>query len=141
MADAPRAEDLSIVGHSPPKVDGKILLTGEARYSFDVQLPRMLHGKVLRSPHPHARILKIDTSKAERLPGVKAVITAEDTPKIPYHFLGPPHEDKFPIAIDRVRFVGDEVAAVAAVDEDTAEEALSLIEVEYEPLPAVFDPA
>ncbi len=141
MADASREEDLSIVGHSPPKVDGKILLTGEARYSFDVQLPRMLHGKVLRSPHPHARILKIDTSKAERLPGVKAVITAEDTPKIPYHFLGPPHEDKYPLVIDRVRFVGDEVAAVAAVDEDTAEEALSLIEVEYEPLPAVFDPA
>ncbi len=83
MADASRADDLSVVGQSPPKVDGKILLTGEARYSFDVQLPRMLHGKVLRSPHPHARILKIDTSRAERLPGVKAVITVEYTPKIP----------------------------------------------------------
>ncbi|MEE8109999.1 MAG: xanthine dehydrogenase family protein molybdopterin-binding subunit, partial [bacterium] len=132
--------DLSVVGQRAPKVDGFPLLTGEAQYSFDIQLPRMLYGKILRSPHPHARILNIDTSKAEHLAGVKAVITAEDTPKIKYHFLGHPHEDKYPLAVDKVRFIGDEVAAVAAVDEDTAEEALSLIKVEYEPLPAVFDP-
>ena len=132
--------DLAVVGQRAVKVDGELLLTGEAMYAFDITLPRMLYGKILRSPHPHAWIRNIDTSKAERLRGVQAVITAEDTPKIKYHFLGHPHEDKYPLAIDRVRFVGDEVAAVAAVDEDTAEEALSLIEVEYEPLPAVFDP-
>ncbi|MFQ5914986.1 MAG: xanthine dehydrogenase family protein molybdopterin-binding subunit [Nitrospinota bacterium] len=140
MEDVSGVDELSVVGRRAAKVDGFSLLTGEAQYSFDIQLPRMLHGKILRSPHPHARILNIDASKAERLPGVKAVITAEDTPKIKYHFLGHPHEDKYPLAVDKVRFVGDEVAAVAAVDEDTAEEALSLIEVEYELLPAVFDP-
>jgi CO/xanthine dehydrogenase Mo-binding subunit len=96
----------------------------------------MLYGKILRSHYPHARILNIDTSKAERLPGVKAVITAKDTPTIEWD---PWAVGKYTLAVDKVRCIGDEVAAVAAISEDIAEEALELIKVEYEPLPAVFD--
>jgi len=102
----------------------------------------MLHGKVLYSPYPHARILNIDISKAERLPGVKAVITGKDTPRKPFKFpLGPTPEvmDTYIMTIDKARYTGDAVAAVAAVDEDTAEEALDLIEVEYEILPVLND--
>ena len=93
------------------------------------------------SPFPHALIKHIDTSKAASLPGVKCVITAEDTPKIKYGNwrLFPETQDEYPLAVDKVRFIGDEVAAMAATDKDTAEEALELIEVEYEELPAVFD--
>jgi xanthine dehydrogenase molybdenum-binding subunit len=106
--------------------------------------PGMLHGKVLRSPCAHARIRKIDVSKAERAPGVVSVITHRDVPRIPFSGAGTPPtknllKDEY-ILDEKVRFVGDKVAAVAALDEDTAEEALSLIEVEYEELPAVFDP-
>jgi CO/xanthine dehydrogenase Mo-binding subunit len=100
-------------------------------------LSGMLHGRILRSPYPHARILHIDTSKAKALIGVKAVVTAEDTPKIRF---GPRTDDWAILAMDKVRFIGDEVAAVAALDEETAEEALGLIRVDYEELPAVFDP-
>ena len=96
----------------------------------------MLFGKLLRSPHPHARILNIDTRKAERLPGVKGVITGKETPYV----FGVSHFDQTPLQTEKVRHVGDAVAAVAAVDLDTAEEALRLIRVDYEPLPAVFDP-
>ena len=102
-------------------------------------MPGMLHGKLLRSPHPHARIVRIDTSRAAALPGVRAVVTGKDFPGIKYGNL-PQTRDYLPLAIDTVRYIGEEVAAVAAIDEDTAEEALDLIEVEYEPLPAVFDP-
>jgi len=134
-------EELSVVGKRLPRVDAIEKATGEAKYTVDIKLPGMLYGKVLRSPHPHARILKIDTSKARRLPGVRAVITAEDTPKIKFGHegLGPDFEDQLPLADEKVRYIGDEVAAVAAVDNDTAEEALGLIEVDYEELPAVFD--
>ncbi|MBI2303599.1 MAG: molybdopterin-dependent oxidoreductase [Chloroflexi bacterium] len=131
----------SVVGKRIPRLDGPLLVTGEARYAGDVKLRGMLHGKILRSPHPHARILRIDTHLAEALPGVKAIVTAQDTPKIKYTFMGPAYtEDKYPLAVDEVCYIGDEVAAVAAVDEDTAREALELIQVDYEILPAIFDP-
>jgi xanthine dehydrogenase molybdenum-binding subunit len=113
--------------------------TGQYRYISDLSLAGMLVGKVLRSPHPHARILNIDTLRASRLPGVRAVLTAADAPGIPFCF-GPQRPNMLPLQKDRVRFIGDQVAAVAAVDEETAMEALSLIRVDYEELPAVFDP-
>ena len=124
------------------RVDGVEKVTGAALYTVDMQPPGMLTGKILRSPHPHAKILNIDTSAARALAGVRAVITAADTLKKPYgNWRRYPHLlDEYPLACDKVRFIGDEVAAVAAQDEDTAEEALTLIDVEYEILPAVFDP-
>ena len=122
--------------------DGPAKATGQAKYTVDIQLPGMLTGAILRSPHAHARILNIDTEKARRLPGVKAVITTEDTKGIKHGFVETPRypADQYPLATGKVRFVGEEVAAVAATDPYIAQEALSLIEVEYEPLPAVFDP-
>src|SRR3990172_7355050 len=112
-------------------------MPGEARYVQDIELPGMLHGKILRSERVHARIVSIDTSAAKNLEGVHAVITAADTPGVP---LG--HgQDNPPLKGDRVRSMRDEVAAVAAETEAIAEEALALIQVEYEDLPAVFSPA
>lgn len=134
--------ELKHVGKSVLRRDGPDKLTGRAQYTTDIRLPDMLWGRVLRSPHPHARIVRIDTSRAEKLPGVKAVITAADTLGIKHGFVETPRypADQEVLASDRVRFVGEEVAAVAAVDKYVATEALSLIEVEYEPLPAVFEP-
>ncbi|MFQ5914904.1 MAG: xanthine dehydrogenase family protein molybdopterin-binding subunit [Nitrospinota bacterium] len=132
-------QPLSVVGKGVPRIDGPAKATGEMEFLSDLQLPGMLHARILRSPHSHARILKIDTSRAKRAGGVKAVITAADTPKIPFGFVTA-LADKLPLCEDRVRFVGDEVAAVAADSEEAAEEALSLIEVEFEELPAVYDP-
>ena len=131
----------TVIGKDIPRVDGREKATGAAIYTDDIKLPGMLHGKLLRSPVPHARIRNIDVSKARRLPGVKCVITGEDTPKIKYGNwrLFPATQDEYPLAVDKVRFIGDEVAAVAAVDSDTATEALALIDVEYEELPPVFD--
>ncbi|VBB47755.1 4-hydroxybenzoyl-CoA reductase subunit alpha [uncultured Desulfatiglans sp.] len=131
----------NMVGKDVPRNDARAKATGTATYTDDMKLPGMLYGKILRSPVAHARIVRIDTSRAAALPGVKCVITAEDTPKIKYGNwrLFPETQDEYPLAVDKVRFIGDEVAAVAAVDKDTAEEALELIEVEYEELPAVFD--
>ena len=133
-------QKLSIVGKRVPRVDALEKVTGKAKYGVDVELPRILHAKVLRSKYPHARILSIDASEAEKLPGVRAVITAEDTlkEKVETTWRGMP--DKYPLAMDKVRYVGEEIAAVAAEDELIAEEALRLIRVEYEELPAVFDP-
>ncbi len=135
-------KEYSVVGKPLTRVDGKPKVTGQAAYSGDITLPNMLHGKILRSPHPHARIVNIDTSKAKVLPGVKAVITGSDTGGIRFGFVDTPRypADEYPLAIDKVRYVGEEVAAVAAVDEITAAEALELIDIEYEMLPAVFDP-
>lgn len=137
---------LSIVGQSVPKVDVTEKTTGAAEYTGDISLKGKLVGKVLRSPHAHARILKIDDARARRLRGVKAVVTFADCPSVRWTSVGlPPSKitaltkDQF-ILTDRARHVGDAVAAVAAVDEDTACEAIDLISVEYEPLPAVFDP-
>ena len=135
--------ELTVVGKGVPRVDALEKVTGQAKYVGDIKVPRMLYGKILRSPYPHARIVNIDTSEAERLPGVKAVITHKDTPGIKFGLFDSPEfpADEHPLALDKVRYIGDEVAAIAAIDEDIAEEALNLIEVEYEELPAVFDPA
>jgi len=132
----------SVIGQRLPYVDGKIKSTGEAKFSADIGLAKMLIGKILRSPYPHARILNIDTSRAERLIGVKGIVTGKDTAgvKIGFAPVIPFTEDKCQLVVDKVRFIGDEVACVAATDEDIAEEALDLIQVEYEQLPAVFDP-
>ncbi|HSO72915.1 MAG TPA: 4-hydroxybenzoyl-CoA reductase, partial [Thermodesulfobacteriota bacterium] len=134
-------EQFMIIGKEVPRNDAEAKARGTALYTDDLKLPGMLHGQILRSPLPHARIKHIDVSKAADLPGVKCVLTAKDTPKIKYGNwrLFPETQDEYPLAVDKVRFIGDEVAAVAAVDLDTAEEALGLIVVEYEELPAVFD--
>jgi CO/xanthine dehydrogenase Mo-binding subunit len=134
--------NLSYVGQRILRKDGPEKVTGRAKYTADIRLSGMLVGRILRSPHPHARILNIDTSRAEQLNGVKAVITAQDTAGIKHGFVETPRypPDQYPLAKERVRFVGEEVAAVAATDPYIAEEALRLIGVEYEPLPAVFDP-
>ncbi|MDA8187043.1 MAG: xanthine dehydrogenase family protein molybdopterin-binding subunit [Dehalococcoidales bacterium] len=121
-------------------IDAREKVTGKLEYGTDVVLPGMLHGKVLRSPLPHARILNIDVSKALRLLGVRTVVTGADAPAMPYTVAGQVLYDEHLLAREKVRYIGDEVAAVAATDPDVAEEAVSLIEVEYEPLPAVFDP-
>lgn len=136
-------EQFSIVGKDVPRNDGRAKATGSSIYTDDMKLPGMLHGRLLRSPLPHARIVHIDTTRAAALPGVKCVLTGEDTPKIKYGNwrLFPDTQDEYPLTFDKVRFIGDEVAAVAAIDLDIAEEALGLIKVEYEPLPAVFDVA
>ena len=133
-------EELRVVGKGVPKVDGILKATGKAVYGADFSLPGMLHGKILRSTVPHARILNIDTSKALRLPGVRAIITGKDFPwGLKYGFTAITR-DQTPLAQDKVRYIGDEVAAIAAIDEHIAEEALDHIKVEYEELPAVFDP-
>ncbi len=127
------------VGKSLPRVDAADKVTGRAKYTADFTSPNMLHGKILTSPIAHARIKSIDTSKAEALEGVKLVLTAEDVPDITYG-VNPPRYDEHILAREKVRHVGDEVAAVIAVDEETATRAVALIEVSYEELPAVFDP-
>lgn len=130
----------SVVGKRVPRIDALGKVTGKAKYCVDLALPEMLVGKILRSPFPHARILSIDTQKAQKLAGVKAVITARDAPPVEMkteHIFRPVHRI---LAGDRVRYVGEELAAVAALDEDTANEALELIDVEYEHLPALMDP-
>ena len=134
--------EYSVVGKPLPRVDGLAKLTGQAKYTTDLTLPNMVYGKLLRSPLPHAKIVSIDTSQAEKLPGVEAVITGKDTFGIRYAFVDTPNfpGEERPLAEDKVRFVGEAVAAVAAADPDIAEDALDLIEVEYDPLPAVFDP-
>ena len=135
--DAPW-EDFRVVGKSHRKIDGVSKATGEAVYADDIQLPGMLHAKTLRSPHAHAKIVSIDTSRALALPGVHAVITGADL-SIQYGVI-PWTPDETALATEKVRFIGDEVAVVAAVDEDTANAALELIDVEYEELHAFFDP-
>jgi len=132
----------SVIGTRVHRVDGPEKITGSAKYTFDLTLPNMLYGKILRSPHPHAKILKIDTSKVEKLIGVKAVVTGKDTigKKQGIWRRFPELCDEEILCRTKVRYIGDAVAAVAAIDEDTAEEALDLIDVEYELLPAVFNP-
>jgi 4-hydroxybenzoyl-CoA reductase alpha subunit len=129
-----------VVGCSVPRIDAPDKAPGKALYTADMKLPGMLYGKLLRSPVPHARIVNIDVSKAASIAGVKDIIVGKDTPGIKYGNwrLFPQTQDELPLAIDKVRFIGDEVAAVAAIDPDIAEEAVSLIHVEYEELPAVF---
>lgn len=129
--------EFNIVGQRLPGVEHKDKSMGSAQYVTDICLPNMLHGKILRSPLGHAKILNIDTSEAKKLPGVKAVITFEDTPKIPFG-TGCGHDDWYILAKDKVRFAGDEVAAVAAITEEIAKEAIKLIKVEYEELPTII---
>ena len=129
-------QKLCSVGKRVPKIDAVDKATGRAQYIQDLKLPGMLYGKILYSKFPHARIVKIDTSRARALPGVRAVITGEDCPEIKMGV----YKDNRPLKAGKVRSYRDEVAAVAATDPDIADEALSLIEVIYEPLPGVFDP-
>jgi CO/xanthine dehydrogenase Mo-binding subunit len=123
---------LAIVGRSLVRVEGEEKVTGRARYAADIRLPGLLYARVLRSPLPHARLRRIDTARAQALPGVRAVLSAANAPEIPWY------QDS--VLFDRtLRFVGDEVAAVAADTEEIAEDALRLIDVEYEALPFVVD--
>ena len=134
---AEQDSEYSVIGRPLIKVDAMAKVTGETKFADDLTLPRMLHAKMLRSPHPHARILSVDTGPAESLPGVHAVLTGRALP-ITFGIL-PVSQDEEALAIERVRYVGDPVAAVAALDEETAEAACRLIRVEYEVLPAVMD--
>ncbi|HET8563761.1 MAG TPA: molybdopterin cofactor-binding domain-containing protein, partial [Candidatus Binatia bacterium] len=127
----------SIIGAPVGRVEGVEKVSGQAVYAADVMFPDALWGKIVRSPYPHARIVRIDTSKALKLEGVRAVVTGKDEPN---HYQGKSIRDIPCLCWDKVRFIGDRVAAVAAETLDAAEEALGLIEVEYEELPAVFDP-
>jgi xanthine dehydrogenase molybdenum-binding subunit len=124
----------SLIGERVPKLDAPAKVMGRMTYGHDVRLPGMLHGRILYSRHPHARILKVDASRAERLPGVKAVLTAADNPPTKFGY----GKDNTPFKGEVVRSRRDEVAGVVAIDSDTAEEALGLIVVEYEPLPPLF---
>jgi 4-hydroxybenzoyl-CoA reductase alpha subunit len=126
----------NVIGRPLMKVDAMEKVGGDKMYADDVYLPRMLYGRMLPSTQPHARIVSIDTSKAEALPGVVAVITGKDMP-VRYGIM-PVSQDETALAIDKVRYVGEPVAAVAALDEATAEKALGLIEVEYEPLKPIM---
>jgi 4-hydroxybenzoyl-CoA reductase alpha subunit len=125
----------SVVGKPFRKVDARQKCTGQTKFADDIVMPRMLHCKMLRSHEPHAVIKNIDVSKALALPGVMAVITGRDLPT-PYGIL-PVSQDEHPLCVERVRFIGDPVAAVAALDEDTAFDAMNLIEVEYERLQTI----
>jgi CO/xanthine dehydrogenase Mo-binding subunit len=124
-----------VIGRAEPLVDANEKVTGKAIYTVDVELPGLAHGRVLRSPYAHARLKRVDASRAEKLPGVFAVIPREDQKRL--GMFGAAYKDQTVVAVDKVRYAGDPVAAVAALDEATAEEALSLIEVEYEELAAV----
>src|SRR5438445_742785 len=130
--------DFSIIGKPIAMVDAAGKTTGAGKYTDDLCLPGMLVGKILHSPYPHARIKRIDTGRAEKLEGVVAIATGKDAPNT-YGILHVGH-DEHALAVDKVRYVGDNVAFVDAVDEATAEQALELIDVEYEVLPAYFDP-
>ncbi len=129
-------DNLRVVGKSVPQINAPEKVRGLARYVGDMEFPRMLHAKVLRSPHPHARILSVRTDRALRIPGVAAVVTSDDTPKIPW---GVVKKDQQVLAVGKVRHIGEEVAAVSAASEAAALEAVERIEVDYEVLPPVFD--
>jgi CO/xanthine dehydrogenase Mo-binding subunit len=125
-----------VVGKSTPKRDGPDKVTGRTRYLHDLGLPRLAHGKILRTRLPHARIVRLDANRARAHPGVLAVVTGEEAEQRPFGFA----KDQLALKRGKVRCIRDEVAAVAAETAEIAEEALALIDVEYEELPAVFDP-
>jgi xanthine dehydrogenase molybdenum-binding subunit len=131
-----RGEELRVVGRRLPKLDAPQKVAGQTAYADDMRMSGLLVGAILRSPHPHARILSIDTAAAEALPGVHAVIHAGNVQQRAYGY----NHDNIPLKSAKVRFIGDEVAAVASIDEETARRALEAIRVEYELLPAVYDP-
>src|SRR5271157_4319197 len=130
--------NFSIIGKPTAMVDAAEKTTGGGKYTDDLSVPGMLIGKILHSPYPHARIRRIDSSRAEKLDGVVAVVIGADAPN-QYGIL-PVGHDETALAVEKVRYIGDNVACVAAISEEIAERALELIEVEYEPLPAYFDP-
>jgi len=130
------AEPFDVVGKSTPKRDGPDKVTGRTRFLHDLELPRLLHGKILRTRVPHARIVRIDATRARALPGVVAVLTGEDVEQRPFGFA----KDQVALKRGKVRCIRDEVAAVAAETAEIAEVALELIDADYAPLPAVFDP-
>jgi CO/xanthine dehydrogenase Mo-binding subunit len=125
--------DLGVVGQPYTRLEGTEKVTGRARYSYDIRLPGQLYARILRSPHPHARVLHVDVTKAAALPGVHAVLSAMNAPEVEWY------KEKSRLFDWTVRFAGDEVAAVAAESEELAEDALRLVEVEYEELPFVLD--
>lgn len=125
-----RKAEFGAVGRSQPRLDGAAKLTGRSEFADDVRLPGLLHGRVVRSPHARARIAHIDVSAAARLPGVKAIVTREDAPRMQIGMYQPLFDQA-------ANFIGHEVAAVAAIDEATAAEAAALVRVDYEPLPAI----
>lgn len=129
--------DFKFVGTAVPRGEGSGKVSGQTLYAADVKLPGLLWAKILRSPHPHARLRRVDISKAEKSPGVRAVLTGED---VKGRLIGKQIRDMPVLCWEKVRFAGDRVAAVAADSAEAAEEALHLIEVDYEVLPAVFDP-
>jgi 4-hydroxybenzoyl-CoA reductase subunit alpha len=129
--------DFAVIGQPLPKIDAWAKVVGETKYADDLFLPRMAYGKLLRSAHAHARIRSIDTTRARALPGVYAVVTGADLPRVKFGIL-PVSQDEEALCNDKVRMVGDPIAAVAAVDEETAERACRLIDVDYEPLPALM---
>src|SRR4026207_941540 len=126
----------SIAGTNAPRVDGVEKVTGKAIYTSDIQLPGMAHARILRSPVAHAKIVKIDATRAKELPGVIDTLTRDDIQGFKYKY-GATYKDQSIVAVDKVRYVGDPVAAVLADDPATAEQALELIEVEYDELPKV----
>ena len=129
--------EFAVIGRPLPKIDAWAKVVGETKYADDLFLPRMAYAKLLRSAHAHARIRSIDTSRARALPGVLAVVTAADLPRVKFGIL-PVSQDEEALCAEKVRMVGDAVAAVAAIDEETAEQASRLIDVDYEPLPALM---
>lgn len=131
-----KAQAFRVVGKALPRIDGEEKVTGKALYTIDIDLPGMAHGKILRSPFPHARLVKIDARKAGKIPGVIAVLTRNDLTSLNPYF-GAAYKDQSIVAVDKVRYAGDPVAAVVAQNEATAEEALGLIDAEYDELPAV----
>ena len=134
---AANARGTSVVGQGVGRQDSIPKVTGSAQYVADLNRPGTLEGRILRSPYAHARVVSIDVTAAMAVPGVYAVVTADDTPKRKW---GSTIPDQYILAVDKVRYVGDEIAAVAAVSGDAADEAISLIDVEFDPLPTVFDP-
>ncbi len=144
LAPLPTREALAHVGKPEPKVDAVKLVKGNPAFTDDIEMRGMLHARLLISPHAHARIKRIDASKARALPGVAAVLTWQDVPRVVYTTAGQSHPEPGPhdsFSLDyKVRFVGDRVAAVAAETPEIAERALELIEVEYDALPAILDP-
>src|ERR687891_594250 len=129
---------MKVLGKPRRRVDGRAKVTGQTRFADDIVLPRMLHLKLLRSPHPHALIEEIRTEKAKGHPGVHLVLTGTDFP-VTFGIL-PVSQDEYPLAPEHVRYVGDPVAALIAKDEQTAAEALDLIEVAYQPLATISSP-
>src|SRR5512146_3421707 len=139
MSASPVKNCMTTLGENYVRVDGPAKLRGWAKFTADIEVAGVVYAKVLRSSYVHARLLRVDASKAVKLPGVVAVLTRDDLKAMNSHF-GPVVKDQPVVALDRVRYVGDIIAAVAAEEKDIAEEAVELIEVEYEALPAVFDP-